>query len=54
MVNLEELMLREEDRIDRKVINVESNHEENKDKKKDDDMEILEAYSQASKQAQVE
>ena len=33
MVNLEELMLREQDGVDGEVTNVESDHEKNKDDK---------------------
>ncbi len=52
MVNLEELMLREEDRIDVKVTDVVSNHEEDKGEE-DDDVKILETRLQESKRAQV-
>lgn len=51
MVNLEEIMLREEDRMDREVINIESNKEE---KSEDDDMEIPGASSREPKQIQFE
>lgn len=40
MVNLEELLLREEDAMDGEVTDVESDHEEDKGEE-DDDMEIL-------------
>ncbi len=53
MVNLEELMLREEDGIDEEVTDVESDNQEDKDKE-DDDIEILGARPQGSKLVRVE
>ncbi|MCJ1349585.1 hypothetical protein MMC31_007826 [Peltigera leucophlebia] len=53
MVNLEELMLREEDGMDGEVTDVESDHEEDKGEE-DDDMEILGARPRGSKRARVE
>lgn len=42
IVNLEELMLQEENRIDEEMIDVESDHKEDKSKDNDDDdVEIL-------------
>ncbi len=43
IVNLEELMLREEDKMDEEMIDVESDYEEDEDEE-DDDIKILEAY----------
>lgn len=42
MINLEELMLKEKDEMDKKVINIKSVN--NEDKKEDDDMKILISY----------
>ena len=53
MVNLEELMLREEDGMDEEVTDVESDHEEDKDEE-DDDIEILGARPRGSKRVRVE
>ena len=53
MVNLEELMLQEEDGIDKVVTDAESNHEEDKDEE-DDEIEILEARPRGSKRVRVE
>ncbi len=53
MVNLEELMLREEDGIDEEVTDVESDHEEDNDEE-DNDIEILGAHPRGSKQVRVE
>lgn len=41
MVNLEELMLWEEDGINEKVTDIESNHGEDKNKEDDDNIKIL-------------
>ncbi len=53
MVNLNELILREEDGMDEEVIDIESDHEEDKDEV-DDDIEILGACPQGSKRVRVE
>ena len=55
MVNLEELMLREEDGMDEEVTDVESDHEEDKGEEgDDDDVEILGARPRGSKRVRVE
>ncbi len=53
MVNLEELILREEDGMDEEVTDVESDHKEDKDEE-DDDIEILGARPRGSKRVRVE
>ncbi len=53
MVNLEELMLREEDGKDKEVTYVESDHEKDKNEA-DNDIEILGARPRGSKRVRVE
>lgn len=50
VVNLEKLILREEDKVDGEVIDIES---DNEDKGEDDDIEILGARLQEPKQARI-
>ncbi len=52
MVSLEELMLREDDGMDEEVTDIKST--DNRDKREDDDIEILIAYPQILKQVRVE
>lgn len=53
MVNLKELLLQKEDKIDKKMTNVESNYKEDKSEE-NDNMKILKACLQGSKRAGVE